>query len=138
MKGLILVIPAMLFLQVKSCSDSDDSEWQRDTSEEATQDSENEGEEIEDMSEEMSIDFCEEPPLHINSEVCDDSTDRMLPRAEAGDYLCVGKDNCYRTSGSPGENSGCPNTCSCLCVCDVCYQNSCTMVGGCTEPPVYK
>jgi len=58
-------------------------------------------------------------------------------RATDGDPLCSGKDDCFETAGSPVAG-GCPNTCSCMCVCGLCFQWMCTMVGGCTEPPIYR
>jgi hypothetical protein len=78
----------------------------------------------------------EEPPLHINYIDCGGPVDWILPRAEAGDFLCVEKDDCYHTSGTP--EGGCPNTCSCVCMYEVCYQANCTLVEGCTDPPVYR
>jgi len=75
------------------------------------------------------------PPAELNAEACGQPSG-LLPRAPEGDVLCVEKDNCYQTSGSPV--GGCPNTCSCLCFLDVCYQLACTAVGGCTEPPIYR
>jgi hypothetical protein len=102
MKIIVLSIFAVMFLQVKSCSDSTESST---------------------------------PPLHINLKDCG-KDDQVLPRAEAGDSLCVGREDCYQTSGSP--EGGCPNTCSCVCMYGVCYQNGCTLVGGCTEPPIYR
>jgi hypothetical protein len=75
-------------------------------------------------------------PDHVNASQCG-QPDRVLPRAIDGDALCSGREDCYQTSGSP-LHGGCPNTCSCLCMYGVCYQHSCTMVGGCTEPPEYN
>ena len=58
------------------------------------------------------------PPVELNAEVCGEPSG-SLPRAPEGDGLCLEKDDCYRSSGSPV--GGCPNTCSCLCFRDVCY-----------------
>ena len=75
-------------------------------------------------------------PDHINYRDCG-TFDQILPRAPDGDALCAGKDDCYQTSGAP-NHGGCPNTCSCLCMYEVCYQFSCTLIPGCTEPPEYN
>jgi hypothetical protein len=75
------------------------------------------------------------PPLHINLLECGED-DMVLPRAEAGDYLCSDREDCYRTPGTP--EGGCPNTCNCVCMYGVCYQEGCTLVPGCTEPPIYR
>lgn len=75
----------------------------------------------------------------VSSELCLGLAHRVptaLQRAPAGDSLCAGRDDCYMTSGSPA--GGCPNTCSCLCVCGLCFQDMCTLVPGCSEPPVYR
>lgn len=56
--------------------------------------------------------------------------------ASEGDSLCAARDT-FSTSGQP-DHQGCPNTCSCLCYEGVCYQRSCTAIGNCAEPPVYR
>jgi hypothetical protein len=61
--------------------------------------------------------------------------DWTLERAPDGDFLCLDREDCYHTSGSPA--GGCPNTCSCVCWEAVCYQGPCTLVP-CDEPPVYN
>ena len=75
------------------------------------------------------------PPEEVNSASCGDSSG-ILPRASPGDELCLGRDDCYRTAGTPV--GGCPNVCSCLCYREACYRLACTLVGGCTEPPIYR
>ena len=78
---------------------------------------------------------CErEPPDAINALWCGQD-DMRLPRAPDGDFLCLDKDDCYVTPGTPV--GGCPNTCSCLCMYNVCYQYACTLVP-CDEPPIYR
>ena len=74
----------------------------------------------------------------ISSEACPvfHLEGRTWERAPDGDSVCSGKDDCFHSSGTP--EGGCPNTCSCVCVCGLCFKHSCTLVGGCTEPPVYR
>ena len=74
-------------------------------------------------------------PSELNVAECGE-TSRIIPRAPDGDDLCTDRPDCYQTSGTP--DGGCPNTCSCLCHRGGCYQHACTLVGGCTEPPVYR
>ena len=57
-------------------------------------------------------------------------------RAPEGDSLCAGTASCS-TIGQP-DHMGCPNTCSCLCHEGLCYQRTCTGIGGCADPPVYR
>lgn len=75
------------------------------------------------------------PPAELNAQECGEPS-RLMPRAPDGDALCLDKEDCYESSGSPV--GGCPNTCSCRCFRGVCYQDMCTAVGGCTEPPIYR
>ena len=66
---------------------------------------------------------------------CSNPTAQQV-RATEGDSLCATTINCT-TSGQP-DHQGCPNTCSCLCYQGACYQNTCTAIAGCTDPPVYR
>lgn len=75
-----------------------------------------------------------DPPSSVDAVRCGDDS-RLLPRAPDGDFLCTERDDCYVTPGTPV--SGCPNTCSCLCMYHVCYQYGCTLVP-CDEPPIYN
>jgi hypothetical protein len=60
-----------------------------------------------------------------------------VARAPTGDSLCAGRADDTYTSGQP-DHLGCPNTCSCLCSGGLCYENTCTTIGGCADPPVYR
>jgi hypothetical protein len=62
------------------------------------------------------------------------SGERIL--APEGDNLCVDRENCSSTTGTP-DHQGCPNTCSCLCHEGRCYQQGCTAIA-CNDPPVYR
>jgi hypothetical protein len=135
MKIIVRSILTVLILQARSCLGTDDVEQKKDADEEISNDSIAEVDPAEENLHDASADPVEEPPDHINTSICGE-TDFVIPRAEAGDHLCVGKEDCYHTSGSPV--GGCPNTCSCYCMYEVCYQGPCTLVPGCTEPPIYR
>jgi hypothetical protein len=138
MKIIVCSIIAVLILQARSCSGPEVSEPKPDASDETSPDADQQEEVAsEDSVNELELFSCDEIPLHINSTSCGKTYESVFPRAEAGDYLCVGKENCYETLGSP-EHGGCPNTCSCMCLCGVCYRKGCTLVDECTEPPVYR
>jgi hypothetical protein len=72
----------------------------------------------------------DDPPM------CVALTSERVPAPE-GNALCADRATCSTTAGEP-DHQGCPNTCSCLCHEGRCYQNTCTAIAGCSEPPVYR